>query len=459
MNYLEFIESKKHITVDYGFSPVYMPDEFFDFQEYIADKAVRRGRMGVFPDTGLGKTRIALTIAQNMIIQTGKKVLILTPLAVAFQFLIEAEKIGIDDIEYSKDGKHSKKIVLCNYERLHYMDSADFVCVICDESSILKNFNGKIKFRITEFVKKIKYRYLMSATPSPNDFIELGTSSEALGYLGFMDMLGFYFHNTQNDKDSRNKNIGVRYYLKAHAKDDFFAWVNTWALMIRKPSDIGFSDEIYILPRLIENVHFVHSTNFLEENNQLSMFPIEAASMWEVRNEQKQTEPQRCEKAIDMTGDITSVYWCNTNEESKILKTLDKEAKEIIGSQSIEEKEEILKAFSEGEIKRIITKSSITGMGLNWQHCNHCTFFPTWSYEQYYQSLRRFWRFGQKRDVIVDLILSDGQKRVMQALEEKKIKSVQLYENLLNSVNKNYRQVTRKDSNEDIILPKFMEVA
>ena len=459
MNYSEFIESKKHITVDYGFTPVYMPDDFFDFQEYIADKAVRRGRMGVFPDTGLGKTRISLTIAQNMIMQTGKKVLILTPLAVAFQFLIEAEKIGIDDIEYSKDGKHTKKIVLCNYERLHYMDSQDFICVICDESSILKNFNGKTKAKITEFVKKIKYRYLMSATPSPNDFIELGTSSEALGYLGFMDMLNFYFRNNNNSNDSRNKDIGASYYLKPHAKDDFFAWVNTWALMIRKPSDIGFSDEKYILPKLIENAYYVNGANYVEKNNQLTLIPLEAATMWDVRIEQKQTEPQRCEKAVEMTGNNTSVYWCNTNNESKILKTLDREAKEIIGSQSIEEKEEILKAFSDGHIKRIITKSTITGMGLNWQHCNHCTFFPTWSYEQYYQSLRRFWRFGQTRDVTVDLILSDGQKRVMQALDEKKIKAAQLYENLLNSVNKNYRQIARRDGDEDIILPKFLEVA
>jgi len=147
------------------------------------------------------------------------------------------------------------------------------------------------------------------------------------------------------------------------------------------------------------------------------------------------------------------------SNESKILKTLDREAKEIIGSQSIEEKEEILKAFSEGEIKRIITKSSITGMGLNWQHCNHCTFFPTWSYEQYYQSLRRFWRFGQTFDVTVDLILSDGQKRVMQTLEEKKIKAAQLYENLINSVNKSFKMVSIRGNDKDIILPKFLEVA
>jgi len=158
----------------------------FDFQKFIIEKAVRKGRIGVFADTGLGKTLIQLSIANNIVRHTNKRVLILTPLAVAFQFLLEAEKLGIDDIEYSKDGKHTKKIVVCNYERLHYFEPKDFEGVICDESSILKNFDGKIKNQITSFVKKLPYRFLSTATPSPNDFIELGTSSEALGYMGYI---------------------------------------------------------------------------------------------------------------------------------------------------------------------------------------------------------------------------------------------------------------------------------
>ena len=458
MDYKQFIESKKHIPIDFGFAPLWFPEDIFDFQQYIAGKAIWRGRMGVFLDTGLGKTRIALTIAQNMVQKTGRKVLILTPIAVAFQFLTEAEKIGIDDIEYSKNGKHTKKIVLCNYERLHYMNCDNFECVICDESSILKNFNGKIKFAITQFVKKVKYRFLMSATPSPNDFTEMGTSSEALGYLGYMDMLKYYFHNTKNDCDSR-KDIGVEYILKPHAKNDFFAWISSWAIMIRMPSDIGYSDERYILPELIENVHFVKSQNFQENDGQLSMFALHAHTMWEIRNEQKQTEKQRCEKAVGLADKKVSVYWCNTNNESALLKNMDKQAVEIIGSQSIDQKEDILRAFSNRQIDRIITKSSITGMGLNWQHCNHCVFFPTWSYEQYYQSLRRFWRFGQKKDVTVDMVLSEGQKRVLQSLKEKKIKADQLYFNLLNSVNKNFEEIYIKSADKEIIMPQFIRVA
>jgi len=196
-NYLEFIENKKHTLGEYGFTPNYLPDIAFDFQKYIIEKAVKKGRMAIFADTGLGKTLIQLSIANNIIQETNKPVLILTPLAVAFQFLIEAKKLGIDDIEYSKDGKYTKKIVICNYERLHYFNSNDFVGVILDESSILKNFDGKIKQQVTTFVKKIPYRFLSTATPSPNDFIELGTSSEALGYMGYMDMLTKFFKNNQ----------------------------------------------------------------------------------------------------------------------------------------------------------------------------------------------------------------------------------------------------------------------
>jgi replicative superfamily II helicase len=200
-DYEKFLESKRHLLGNFGFEPNYIPDIAFDFQKHIIEKAIRKGRVGVFADTGLGKTLIQLSIAKNIIQHTNKKVLILTPLAVAFQFILEAEKLGIDDIEYSKDGKHTKKIVVCNYERLHYFKENEFEGVILDESSILKNFDGKIKNQITAFVKKIPYRFLSTATPSPNDFIELGTSSEALGYMGYMDMLGKFFKNNQNSVD------------------------------------------------------------------------------------------------------------------------------------------------------------------------------------------------------------------------------------------------------------------
>jgi len=453
MNYKEFIKNKKHLLGSFGFEPNYIPDMAFDFQREIITKACLKGRMAIFADTGLGKTLIQLSLAKNVINHTNKKVLILTPLAVAFQFILEAEKMGIDDIEYSKDGKHTKKIVICNYERLHYFNSEDFVCVVLDESSILKNFDGKIKNQITSFVKKLPYRFLSTATPSPNDFIELGTSSEALGYMGYTDMLGKFFKNNNNSIDP--KHAGEKWYLKPHAENDFFSWVNQWALMIKMPSDLGFSDEKYILPQLIVNTHTIKNKSLLAVDGQIQMFNKPAKGFNEVRHEVKQTIKERCEKAVELAKGKTSVYWCNRNEESKLLRELDSEAVEIIGSQTMERKEEILLAFAQGKIKRIITKAKMTGMGLNWQHCNHSVFFPTYSYEQYYQSIRRFWRFGQKNDVVIDMVVSDGQTSVLESLQKKTQKAIELHTNLTNNVNGSFEHIT-KEFNKEITKPKFI---
>lgn len=455
MEYKDFLERKKHSIGNFGFEPNYYPDIAFDFQKYIIEKSVLKGRIAVFADTGLGKTLIQLSIAKNIIQHTNKRVLILTPLAVAFQFILEAEKLGIDDIEYSKDGKFTKKIVICNYERLHYFNSEDFTGVILDESSILKNFDGKIKGQVTAFVKKIPFRYLSTATPSPNDFIELGTSSEALGYMGYMDMLGKFFKNNQNSVDSNNRNIGEKFYLKPHAEKDFFAWVNQWSIMCKMPSDLGFSNERYILPPLKVNKHIVANQSLIDVNGQVQLFTPIAKSMTEVKHEQRQTIINRCEMGVQLAENKTSVYWCNLNDESALLKELDKDAVEIIGSQSIERKEDILLNFANGNIKRIITKARMTGFGLNWQHCNHSVFFPTWSYEEYYQAIRRFWRFGQKNEVTIDMVISDGQQRVLDAIQQKTDKAIQLHEQLTKNVNGLFVNNT-KEFNKQIITPKFI---
>lgn len=454
-DYEKFLETKRHSIGNFGFKANYIPDIAFDFQKHVIEKAVEKGRVAVFLDTGLGKTLVQLSIAKNIVNHTNKKVLILTPLAVAFQFVLEAEKLGIEDVEYSKDGKHTKKIIICNYERLHYFNENDFEAVILDESSILKNFDGKIKQEVTSFVKKIPYRFLSTATPSPNDFIELGTSSEALGYMGYMDMLGKFFKNNQNSVDSNNRNIGEKFYLKPHAEKDFFAWVNQWSIMAKMPSDLGFSNERYNLPELLINRHVVENQSLIDVNGQIQMFTPIAKSMTEVRHEQKQTEEKRCAKAIELASGKTSVYWCNTNNESSILKSSDSKAVEIIGSQSIDKKEEILLAFANGEIERLITKAKMTSMGLNWQHCNHSVFFPTWSYEQYYQAIRRFWRFGQKNDVTIDMVISDGQTRVLEALEQKTQKAIQLHKNLTENVNRSFENKV-KQFNKELIKPKFL---
>jgi len=455
MDYKEFLETKKHSVINHGIKTNFLPDNMFDYQKYVSDYAIKKGRCAVFLDTGLGKTIIELTIAKNYINETNKPVLIITPLAVAFQFIKEAEKFGIDDIEYSKDGKYTKKIVVCNYERLDKFNSNDFDCVILDESSILKNFDGAIKSYVTAFLKKVKYRYLFTATPSPNDFIELGTSSEALGYLGYMEMLKKFFANNENN--IRPQEIACKWYLKPHAKDDFFKWVSGWSISMRKPSDLGFDDKNHILPNLKINYHSVHNDKNWCIDGQYLMFNINARTMSEVKEEQKMTIETRCEKAVELSNNYeTSVYWCNFNNEGDLLKKLDKNSYQICGSMDIDKKEELLLAFANGDIKKLITKAKMTAFGLNWQHCNHTIYFPTWSYEQYYQAIRRFWRFGQKNEVIVDMVHSDGQKRVIDALLLKTKKANELFSKLNNNLHKDFK-IEEKDFNKQVIKPNFLK--
>lgn len=456
MTYEEFINSKKHLLGEFGFEANYIPDCAFDFQEHVIRKAVKKGRIALFLDTGLGKTLIQLSVAQNVVNHTNGNVLILTPLAVGFQFLKEAKDRNItNDIHHSKRGEFDgKKIILCNYERLHYLDSKDFEAVILDESSILKNFNGKIKKQITSFLKNVKYRFLSTATPSPNDYIEFGTSSEALGYMPYMDMLQKFFSNKENN--FKPQDIGTKWYLKGHAKNDFFQWINQWSINVKKPSDIGFDDNRYVLPELKTNYHFVKNMNNWVINGQMQMFNGIARSMSEVREEQKGTIKERCEKAVELASCKTSVYWCHFNDEGDLLEKIDKDAVQVKGGDSVEKKEDILINFANGNIKRLITKPKITSFGLNWQHCNHTVYFPTWSYEQYYQAIRRFWRFGQKNEVIVDLVLSDGQKRVLDTLEFKTNRAKEYQKEIMSNISSAKIELFKKQFNKEIIKPSFI---
>lgn len=454
MKYTEFLEKKKHSTINYGIDCKYMPDGLFEFQKYVTEYAVKKGRAAIFLDTGLGKTIIELTVAKNYINYTNKPVLIITPLAVAFQFIKEAEKFGIDDVMYSKDGKYKTKIVICNYERLDKFNHLDFDCVILDESSILKNFDGAIKQQVTTFLKKVKYRYLFTATPSPNDFIELGTSSEALGYMGYTDMLTKFF--TNNEDTIKPQNIGTKWILKGHAKEDFFKWVSSWSISMRKPSDLGYDDSTHLLPKLIKNFHSVKNEKNMIINQQIMLFNNIARRLTEVREEQRLTIEKRCEKAVELANkNEVSVYWCNLNNEGDLLKELDKTAYQIHGSMNLDRKEELLTAFYNREINKLITKPKMTAFGLNWQHCNHTVFFPTFSYEQYYQAIRRFWRFGQKRDVVVDIVFSDGQKRVLDSLLAKTDKANELFSKLNSSLHSVY-EIKNKEFDKEIILPNFL---
>jgi superfamily II DNA or RNA helicase len=453
MTYEKFIQSKRHSIGNYGIEPNWLPDQMFDFQKYVAQYLIKKGRGAGFLDTGTGKSLIEMVIAKNYIQATNKPVLIITPLAVAFQFLAEAQKFGIDDIMYSRDGKYNKKIVVCNYERLDKFNPSDFDCVILDESSILKNFEGAIKTESTAFLKRMKYRYLFTATPSPNDFVELGTSSEALGYLGYTDMLTRFF--TNNEDTISPMNIGTEWVLKGHAKENFFKWVSGWSISMRKPSDLGFDDSRHVLPKLNTNFHSVANDKNMVIDGQIMLFNQIAKRLKEVREENALTVEKRCDMAVQLTKDKdTSVYWCNLNREGDILQGLDKSAYQIKGSMNIDEKEELLLGFFKGDIKKLITKPKMTAFGLNWQHCNHTVYFPTFSYEQYYQAIRRFWRFGQKREVTVDLVYSDGQKRVLDSLLAKTQKANELFDKLNINLNQKF-ELSNREFNQQINLPSW----
>jgi hypothetical protein len=413
-SYEDFLRSRAQSNTGHGFEPTLMPSWMFDFQADLTGWAVRQGRGATFADCGLGKTPMQLVWGQNVIEHTNKPVLIATPLAVAAQTVREAEKFGIDAVR-SSDGKHSgARIIVTNYEKLHKFNPEDFAGVVCDESSVIKNFDGERAGIVTEFMRSRPYRLLCTATASPNDYIELGTSAEALGEMGRMDMLSMFFKNDENS----NHPIwwGARWRFKAHAEQAFWRWVVSWARAVRKPSDLGYSDDRFQLPALIEREHVVEADMPLNG----ALFSMPAVSLDEQRKERRLTMDKRCELVASLVNhDQPAVAWCHLNEEADMLERLIPGAIQVSGKDSDDDKEEKFLAFQTGQARVLITKPKIGAFGLNWQHCAHMTFFPSHSFEQYYQGVRRVWRFGQTRPVTVDIVTSEGEIGVMRNLQRK----------------------------------------
>jgi hypothetical protein len=345
---------------------------------------------------------------------TNKPVLILAPLSVSSQTVEEAEKFDIG-ARRSTDGKWARGtgIVTTNYERLHYFDLDDFGGIVCDESSILKNFDGKIRSHITKAMRKIKYRSMYTATPSPNDYTELGTSSEALGDMAYMDMLATFFKS--NDDTLHPAHIGQQWRFKGHAEPHFWRWVASWARAIRKPSDLGFSDDGWTLPELVELHHEIKSEPL---DGRLFATPVSGLHM--EREERKRTIKERCELAAQLIqGHERGVMWCQLNAEAELVSEIVPGAVNLSGSDKDEAKEEKFAAFKSGEIKYLATKPKIAALGVNWQHCAACTYFDDYSYEQYYQAVRRFWRFGQKNNVTVHQIGTSSLSNVAKSRKKK----------------------------------------
>lgn len=434
--YERFIRQKSQLDGDFGFKPIDVPTFLFPFQAALVDWALRKGRAAIFADCGLGKTLMELAWAHNVYKHTGLPILILTPLAVGAQFVAEAHKFGFDAAR-SHRGEIAAPIIIANYERLHLFEPDMFGGVVCDESSILKSFDGVYKAQITEFMRTKEYRLLGTATAAPNDYTELGTSSEALGYLGYMDMLGRFFTNRQrtthayHGKYRLSNNDGWRF--KGHAEQSFWRWVSSWARALRKPSDMGYDDNGFILPPLNIEEHVVEANKPAPG----MLFNLQAIGFHEQREERRRTIEERCEMVAELVNDTgqPAVVWCSLNDESDLLEQLIPDGQQVSGADDDDAKEAKFEAFTNGGLRVLITKPVIGAWGLNWQHCNHVTYFPTNSYEQYYQAVRRVWRFGQTRPVTLDIVSTLGQTRVMENMKEKEKAASEMFTALVAHMN------------------------
>ena len=440
--YAEYLEHKAQADSAAGFDPTWMPGFLFPFQQALTTWAVRQGRAALFEDCGLGKSPQELVWAQNVHQRTGKPVLILTPLAVTFQMEAEAAKFGVD-AAISRDGSIPAPVVITNYERLEKFDRAAFGGAVCDESSAIKAFDGVRRALVTDFMRKMQYRLLGTATAAPNDYIELGTSSEALGYLGHQDMISRFFTNRQRTNDAKGHWAGFgrprqweqkAFRFKGHAEDPFWRWVTSWARAIRRPSDMGFGDDGFILPPLDYRQHIVQVPYDPEETG--TLFEVAARGLHEERAELRRTIRQRCELAAQLLDDAkTGIAWCHLNAEGDLLEQMIPGAVQVAGSDSPDAKEEKLIGFARGDYEKLVIKPRIGAWGLNLQRCHRMTYFPDYSYEAHYQAVRRCWRFGQDQPVTVDIITTPGGANALAGLQRKAVQADEMFTALTGHMN------------------------
>ena len=462
MNYDQFIWEKSQLKGEFGFEPNFMPEQAFPFQRHLIEWATVTGRAAIFADCGLGKTMMQLAWSENVARQAKGNVLLLTPLAVGDQTVTEASRFGMEAAK-SNDGQVKSRITVTNYEKLHLFDPSDFSGVCCDESSILKHIKGATQKNVTRFMSKMKYRSLWTATAAPNDYTELGTSSEALGGLNHSEMLKMFFKQ-MDDKTTRQYEKKIEglekaanhfgklsfrvsqaingWRLKGHAHDHFWRWVASWARACRKPSDVGFSDTGYDLPPLIEREHIIIPTTAPEG----MLFTMPAFGLKEERQERRRTLEQRCCLAAELVNhDRPAVLWCHTNDEGDLLEAMIPGSVQVAGRHTDEEKESAFKGFADGTHRVLIVKPKIGAWGLNWQHCNHVVTFASHSFEQYYQSIRRCWRFGQKSPVVVDVIASEGEVRVKENMARKSAQADKMFAELVFHMNNAVKHEAKRD--------------
>jgi superfamily II DNA or RNA helicase len=410
ITYQELIAKKAYLHIEAGFDVEAsdIPWQLRDFQRDTVAWACRRGRAAIFAGTGLGKTLMQLAWAHLVMERTDKPVLVVAPLCVAQQTIREGQKFGIE-AEYIREPKFcNSRIHVINYEMLKHFNPDNYAGIVLDESSILKGMDGKMRRYITDFASTIPYRLSCTATPSPNDFMELGTQSEFLGIMTQVEMLAMFFIHDGSDTS--------KWRLKGHGRAKFWQWLATWSVVIRNPGDLGYSSEGYDLPELIYHNHVVETG----END--GLFVKIAQGLQDRNTARRESVDLRVEKAAEIANSIDGacIVWCHLNDESQKLETQIVDGVQIFGAMKPEIKEGLITCFTEGEILKLITKPKIAGFGLNWQHCNHMIFVGlSDSWESFYQAVRRCWRFGQNKPVHVHIVTADTEGAVLENIRRK----------------------------------------
>jgi superfamily II DNA or RNA helicase len=414
MNYSDHLARKAKTAPVAGFTWTLREDSpAFDFQRSTVEWALKLGRSAIFADTGLGKTLMQLEWAHAVVSKTGGRVLILTPLAVGPQTEREARKFGIPGAKFVRDDQ-GDPITIVNYESLHKFDPSAFVGVVLDESSILKSYMGATKQALISAFEETPYRLACTATPAPNDYLELGNHSEFLGVMSSHRMIARWFISDQSAMGT--------YRLKGHARRHFWDWVASWSRCIGTPSDVGphYDDGPYKLPELVKVPHMV-SVDITDDRGDGELFRKVALSATDIHREKRRSAPLRAAKVAELVlrePEEPWLIWCETNYEADALREVLPRAVEVRGNTKTEEKERLLLGFDEGGY--LITKPKIAGFGLNWQHCARIAFVGgSYSYEAFYQAVRRCWRFGQKRPVKVHVVMGKTESALWQVVTRK----------------------------------------
>lgn len=410
LEYETFIKTKSRIEVPTGHAPSEFPEMMFDFQKIITSWAVRRGRAAIFADTGLGKTLMQIAWARDVARHTDGIVLILAPLAVSEQTIEQGLTFGVE-VKRVPHGEtpHFPGVWITNYERMDVIDWASLSGIVLDESSILKSHNGKTRTKIIESAQIVPYRLSCTATPSPNDFDELGNQCEFLGVMSRTEMLATYFVNDTGDTGT--------WRLKKYGRVKFWEWMGSWAVVIRNPSDIGFDGDRYNLPPLEYFEHVVES-NVLGD-----LFAKQAGTLQERRHVQRESIADRCMRVAEIVAkepDESWLIWCHLNDEAEMLKEMIPGAVNVQGSDTVEVKTKGMMGFSRGDVRILVSKPKICGFGMNWQHCARMAFVGLDdSFEKFYQAVRRCYRYGQKRSVHVHVVIAESEGMILRNLKRK----------------------------------------